>query len=62
MPKLARYRKGITGYAGLILTWASTYYGGNHWVALAVAIAAGAGVVAVPNAPEPGPPPVPPAG
>jgi len=54
---LSNYLKGVTGYVGLILTWASMYYGTNHWVSLAVALAAGAGIIAVPNTPKPPPPP-----
>lgn len=56
MPQFSRYLKGVTGYVGLALTYASMYYGTNHWVALAVAVASGMGIIAVPNAPKASPP------
>lgn len=46
---LGRYSKFITGAIGQALTFASLYYGTNHYVVLAVAIAAALGVYAVPN-------------
>ena len=43
------YSKFITGIVGQALTFATLYYGGNHYVAAAVAVAAAVGVYAVPN-------------
>jgi hypothetical protein len=54
---LGHYSKAITAVIGQGLTFATSYYAGNHWVALAVAVAAAAGVYAVPNSPKPPPPP-----
>ena len=54
---LGRYSKAITAIVGQALTYATLYYGGNHWVATAVAVASAAGVYAVPNQPKPPPPP-----
>lgn len=48
---LAQYSKFLTGIAGQALTYATLYYGTNHYVALAVAIASALGVYAVPNKP-----------
>lgn len=74
MSKLGSYSKAITAIIGQALTFASLYYGTNHWVAAAVAVASALGVYAVPNAkaespvlpalkPEPpAPAPSPPAG
>ena len=57
MPNLGRYSKAVTAVIGQALTFASLYYGGNHYVAAAVAIASAMGVWAVPNAsPKPPPP------
>ena len=44
------YSKFITGIVGQALTYATLYYGGNHYVAAAVAVASALGVYAVPNA------------
>ena len=56
---LGRYSKAITAIIGQGLAFATSYYGGSHWVAAAVAIAAALGVYAVPNSQAP---PVPPQG
>jgi hypothetical protein len=50
--KLGAYSKFITGIVGQALTFATLYYHGNHWVALAVAVASALGVYAVPNTPR----------
>jgi len=50
---LGSYSKAITAVVGQALTFATLYYGSNHWVSAAVAIAAALGVYAVPNAPKP---------
>ena len=47
---LGPYSKAITAIIGQALTYATLYYGTNHWVSTAVAIAAALGVYAVPNA------------
>lgn len=47
------YAKFLTGIAGQVLTYVSLYYGGNHWVAVAVAAAAALGIYAVPNSNPP---------
>ena len=57
MPSLGRYSKALTAVIGQALTFASLYYGGNHWVSAAIAVAAAAGVYAVPNSPKSPPPP-----
>ena len=57
MPNLGPYSKAVTSAVGLALTFATQYYGTNHWVSVAVAIAAALGVYAVPNAPKPPAPP-----
>ena len=44
------YSKFITGIVGQALTYATLYYGGNHYVAAAIAVASALGVYAVPNA------------
>ncbi len=68
MPNLGRYSKAVTAVIGQALTFATLYYGGNHYVAAAVAIASALGVYAVPNqglnAPKvpAGPPAEPPTG
>jgi len=54
--KPGMYAKFITAVLGQALSFASLYYGANHYVALAVAVAAALGVYAVPNQPK-GPPP-----
>jgi len=46
---LSKYSKAITAVVGQALTFASLYYGTNHYVAAALAIAAALGVYAVPN-------------
>ena len=46
---LGSYSKAITAIIGQALTFATLYYGTNHWVSAAVAIAAALGVYAVPN-------------
>ena len=50
---LGPYSKAITAVIGQALTFASLYYGTNHWVSAAVAVASALGVYAVPNAPKP---------
>jgi hypothetical protein len=52
MLNLGRYSKFVTGIVGQALTYATLYYGGNHYVAAAVAIASALGIYAVPNAPK----------
>ena len=54
---LGRYSKTVTALIGVALTYATQYYGTDHWVSAAVAIAAVLGVYAVPNTPKPPPPP-----
>lgn len=57
MLNLGRYSKAVTAVIGQALTFASLYYGGNHWVAGALAAASALGVWAVPNSsPKPPPP------
>jgi hypothetical protein len=46
---LGAYSKAITAVLGQALTFASLYYGTNHYVAAALAVAAALGVYAVPN-------------
>jgi hypothetical protein len=46
---LGAYRKFATGVVGQVLTFATLYYGGNHYVAAAVAVASALGIYAVPN-------------
>ena len=53
---LAPYLKSVTAVIGQALTFATLYYGTNHWVSAAVAVAAAAGVYAVPNSPKAPPP------
>ena len=50
---LGKYSKAITGIIGQALTYASLYYGGNHYVAMATGVAAALGVYAVPNTKDP---------
>ena len=57
MPNLGSYSKTVTAVIGVALSYASQYYGTNHWVSAAVAVAAAMGVWAVPNSPKPPPPP-----
>ena len=47
---LGPYSKFFTAVVGQALTFATLYYGSNHFVSAAVAIAAALGVYAVPNA------------
>lgn len=56
--QLGVYSKAITGLLGQALTYASLYYGTNHYVAAAVAVASAIGVYAVPNQKPPVTPPV----
>ena len=49
LKNLSAYSKFITGIAGQALTYATLYYGTNHYVALAVAVASALGIYAVPN-------------
>ena len=56
MPKLGQYSKSIGALIGVGLTYATQYYGTNHWVVLAVAAASALGVYAVPNSRPPAPP------
>ena len=53
LKNLAQYSKFFTGIAGQALTFASLYYGSNHWVSAAVAVASALGIYAVPNASKP---------
>jgi len=46
---LGAYSKFVVGIIGQGLTFASLYYGTNHYVALAVAVASALGIYAVPN-------------
>jgi len=50
MPNFGRYSKAVAAVIGQALTFATLYYGGNHYVAAAVAVASALGVYAVPNA------------
>ena len=54
---LGPYSKFLTALIGVALTYATQYYGTNHWVAAAVAAASALGVYAVPNSSPPKPPP-----
>ena len=54
---LGRYSKAVTAVIGQALTYASLYYGSNHYVALAIGVASALGVYAVPNAAPKAPPP-----
>jgi len=59
VPKLnlGPYSKFVTGIVGQALTYATLYYGGNHYVAAAIAVASALGIYAVPNAaPKDAPP------
>jgi hypothetical protein len=56
MLKLGSYSKALAAIIGQALTFASLYYGSNHWVAAAVAIASALGVYAVPNTASKGAP------
>lgn len=47
------YRKFLVGAIGQALTFASLYYGTNHWVVTAVAIAMALGIYGIPNDPKP---------
>jgi hypothetical protein len=53
LKNLGQYSKFLTGIAGQALTFATMFYGTNHYVSLAVAIAAALGIYAVPNAKPP---------
>jgi len=53
LKNLGQYSKFLTGIAGQGLTFATLYYGTNHWVAAAVAAAAALGIYAVPNSKSP---------
>jgi len=53
---LGPYSKAITAVLGQGLTFASLYYGSNHWVSAAVAVASALGVYAVPNSAPKEPP------
>jgi hypothetical protein len=50
---LGKYSKAIAGVLGQALSYASLYYGGNHYVAMATGIASAMGIWAVPNAKDP---------
>jgi len=50
---LGPYSKAITAIIGQAISFATLYYGTNHWVSAAVAVASALGVYAVPNAPKP---------
>lgn len=45
----AEHSKFVAAVIGLAITFASQYYGTNHWVSAAVAAASALGVYAVPN-------------
>lgn len=49
---LGKYAKTITALVGQAIAFATLYYPGNHYVALAIAVASVLGVYAVPNAKE----------
>lgn len=49
---LGAYSKFLTGIAGQALTYASLYYGTNHYVVLGTAIASALGIYAIPNTPK----------
>ena len=53
LKNLGQYSKFLTGIAGQALTFATLYYGTNHWVSAAVAAAASLGIYAVPNSKPP---------
>jgi hypothetical protein len=53
LANLGQYSKFLTGIAGQALTYATLYYGTNHYVALAVAVASALGIYAVPNTSKP---------
>ena len=53
---LGPYSKFVTGIVGQALTYATLYYGGNKYVAMAIAVASALGVYAVPNSSPPKPP------
>jgi len=57
MPSPGRYSKAVAAVIGQALTFASLYYGSNHWVAAALAAASALGVWAVPNTGPKSPPP-----
>lgn len=59
---LGRYSKAVTAVIGQALTFASLYYGSNHYVAAALAVASAMGVWAVPNSAPKAPPVEPPTG
>ena len=62
MPNLGRYSKSVTAVIGQALTYATLYYGGNHYVAAALAVASALGVWAVPNTAPKAPSAEPPTG
>lgn len=62
MPNPGRYSKAVTAIIGQALTFASLYYGSNHYVAAALAAASALGVWAVPNSTPKAPPAEPPTG
>ena len=62
MPNLGRYSKAVTAVIGQALTFASLYYGSNHYVAAALAAASAMGVWAVPNSAPKAAPAEPPTG
>ena len=53
---LGPYSKAVAAFVGVALTYATQYYGTNHWVSAAVAAAAALGVWGVPNSKPPVPP------
>lgn len=57
MFNLGPYSKSVTAIIGQALTFASLYYGTNHWVSAALAAASALGVWAVPNSAPKAPPP-----
>jgi len=60
LKNLSAYSKFLTAIMGQGLTFASQYYGSNHWVTAATAIAAALGVYAIPNTGRTLPPVTPP--
>jgi len=47
-----KYSKAIAAVVGQAVAFATLYYPGNHWVAVAIAVASVLGVYAVPNSPS----------
>jgi hypothetical protein len=57
--QITKYRKAAVAVVTQALTFATLFYGSNHYVSMAVALAGALGVYAVPNeTPAVPPPPV----